>query len=68
MHRGITLDSCFSKAVSAILNNGLNDYADHVELITKFHAGFRKGFSTVDNMFVFYSLITINFSQGKKKL
>jgi hypothetical protein len=28
--------------------------------------GFRKGFSTVDNIFVLYSLITIYFSQGKK--
>jgi len=35
-------------------------------LITKSHAGFRKGFSTVDNIFVLYSLITIYFSQGKK--
>lgn len=66
MYRGITLNSCFSKTCSAILNNRLNDYAEHVELITKSQAGFRKGFSTVDNIFVLYSLITIYFSQGKK--
>jgi hypothetical protein len=41
-------------------------FYEDVELITKSQAGFRKGFSTVDNIFVLYSLITIYFSQGKK--
>ena len=66
MYRGITLKSCFSKTCSAVLNNRLNDYAEDVELITNSQAGFRKGFSTVDNIFVLYSLVTIYFSQGKK--
>jgi hypothetical protein len=35
MYRGITLNSCFSKTCSAVLNNRLNDYAEDVELITK---------------------------------
>ena len=61
MYRGITLNSCFSNTFSAILNNRLNDYAEHVESITKSQAGFRKGFSTVDNIFVLHSLITIYF-------
>ena len=30
MYQGITLNSCFSKTFSAILNNRLNDYAEHV--------------------------------------
>ena len=66
MYRGITLNSCFSKTFSAILNNRLNNYADHVDLISKSQAGFRKGFSTLDNIFVLYSLIMIYFSFGKK--
>ena len=65
MYRGITMNSCFSKTFSAILNNRLNDYAEYVELITKSQAGLRKGFSTVDNIIVLYSLITIYFSLGK---
>ena len=35
MYRSITLNSCFSKTCSAVLNNRLNDYAEDVELITK---------------------------------
>ena len=66
MYRGITLNSCFSKTFSAIINDRLNSYAEHIDLITKAQAGFRRGFSTVDNIFVLYSLITIYFSLGKK--
>jgi hypothetical protein len=66
MYQGITLHSCSSKTFSAVLNNRLNDYVEHVELITQSQAGFRKGFSPVDNIFVLYSLITIYFSQRKK--
>ncbi|XP_063447874.1 uncharacterized protein LOC134727423 [Mytilus trossulus] len=52
MYRGITLNSCFSKTFSAMLNYRLNNYADHVDLISKAQAGFRRGFSTVDNIFM----------------
>jgi hypothetical protein len=65
MYQGITLNSCSSKTCSAVLDNWLNDYAEHAEF-TKSQDRFRKGFSTVGNNFVLYSLITIYFSQGKK--
>ncbi|XP_063408891.1 uncharacterized protein LOC134692369 [Mytilus trossulus] len=38
MYRGITLNSCFSKTCSAMLNYRLNNYADHVDLISKSQA------------------------------
>lgn len=60
MYRGITLNSCFSKTFSAMLKYRLNNYADHVDLISKSQAGFRRGFSTVD-IFVLYSLILYIF-------
>ena len=66
MYRGITLNSCLSKTFSAVLDNRLNEYAEYINLISKVQAGFRKGHSTVDNIFVLYSLITIYFSRGKK--
>ena len=66
MYRGITLNSCFSKVFSAILNKRLNGYADHVELISKSQAGFRQGHSTIDNIFVLFCLITIYMSYGRK--
>ena len=65
-YRGITLNSCLSKTFTAVLNNRLNKFADEVELISGAQAGFRSGFSTVDNIFVLHSLIAMYFSFGKK--
>jgi hypothetical protein len=51
---------------SAILNNRLTKFSDKFELITNAQAGFRKGFSTNDNIFILHALISIYFSFGKK--
>jgi hypothetical protein len=51
----VSLNSCLSKTFTAVLNNRLNKFADEVELISGAQAGFRSGFSTVDNIFVLLS-------------
>jgi hypothetical protein len=53
---------------SAVLNtsNRLTKFSDEFELITNAQAGFRKGFSTNDNIFILHALISIYFSFGKK--
>ena len=40
MYRGITLNSCFSKTFSAILNKRLNSYADHMNSSLNHKQGF----------------------------
>jgi hypothetical protein len=65
-YRPITLLSCLGKLFTAILNNRLQKFADDSELLNKFQAGFRKGYSTVDNMFILNSLI--EFLKSKKKV
>ena len=64
--RGVTLNLCISKMFSAILNNRLKKISDKFELITNAQAGFRKGFSTNDNIFILHTLISIYFSFWKK--
>jgi hypothetical protein len=44
---------------SAVLNNRLTKFVDEFELITNAPAGFRKGFSTNDYIFILYALISI---------
>ena len=67
-YRGVTLNSWISKMFSAVLNtsNRLTKFSDEFELITNAQAGFRKGFSTNDNIFILHALISIYFSFGKK--
>jgi hypothetical protein len=66
-YRGVTLNSCINKMFSAVLNNRLTKFSNGFELITNAQAGFRKGFSTNDNIiFILHALISIYFSFGKK--
>jgi hypothetical protein len=44
----------------------LNFFANDLNIISENQAGFRKGYSTVDNIFVLHALIDLYFSFGKK--
>ena len=48
------------------LSARLNKFAESKDLITSTQTGFRKGFSTLDNMFILYSLIELLYSKKKK--
>ena len=65
-YRAITSVSNLGKLFTSLLNKRLNKYADNIELITKVKAGFRKWYSTLDNIFILHSLISIYLSSGKK--
>ena len=65
-YRPITILSTFGKLFTAILNKRLNDYAENYNIISSSQAGFRKGYSTVDNLFVIQGLMDILKSQKKK--
>ena len=58
-YRGITLVSSVGKVFTSILNSRLTKYADLVDKIPNGQAGFRKGYSTTDNMFCLHVLIDI---------
>lgn len=65
-YRPITLLSCFGKLFTAIINNRLTSYAEENNIISDCQTGFRKGFSTADNVFVLFSLIQHLFTRKKK--
>ena len=58
-YRPITLLSCFGKLFTGILNSRITKYFEECETIDSCQAGFRKGFSTTDNLFILQSLIEI---------
>ena len=58
-YRPITLLSCVGKLFTAIINTRLNVFAETQDVITSSQTGFRKGYSTADNLFVIKSLTEI---------
>ena len=56
-YRGIALLSVLGKIFAKIINNRLVTWAEQCEVQKEEQAGFRKGYSTVDNMFILQALI-----------
>jgi len=53
-YRGIALDDVLSKIYISIITKRLTFYVEAVDLLPENQAGFRAGYSTVDNAFVLY--------------
>ena len=64
--RPITILSCFGKLFTSILNFRLNDFSDEYSLICENQGGLRKGYFTIDNIFVLHVLISIMKYKRKK--
>jgi len=67
-YRAITLISCRGKLFTSIINNRLTFLSNEFEIISKNQSGFRKGFSTTDNIFIMHALVSIYFSLVEKTL
>jgi len=65
-YRGITLLSTLGKLFTRILNSRLDSWAENYSVYIEAQAGFRRGMSTVDNVFILQSLINHCFNQNKK--
>ena len=67
-YRPIKLLSCVGKLFTSIVNSRLNKYAEEHNVISDSQTGFRKGFSTADNLYVINSLTEILKSNSKKNI
>jgi len=67
-YKAITLVSCLGKLFTAIINNRFSLLADEINLISECQTGFRKGYSTIDNIFSIHALTSLYFSLSKKLL
>ena len=58
-YRPITILSCFGKLFTQIINDRLKEFSENFNLIEDCQAGFRRNFSTADNLFIINSLVDI---------
>lgn len=65
-YRGLSFIDCISKLFTSLLNNRLYSWIQNNDILTEFQAGFRKGFSTVDNIFSLSNMIHLRFKQKEK--
>jgi hypothetical protein len=55
-YRGISLLCIMSKIFTSILNSRLYTWAEYEKKICEEQAGFRKGYSTIDHLFTYFSI------------
>ena len=65
-YRGITILSCLGKLFTAVLNNRLKFYVEATGIIGDEQAGFRRGFSTIDHVFVLNSILELYLRKKKR--
>ena len=65
-YRGITLLSCFGKLFTSIMNDRLTTYINLNEMMSEAQAGFRKGYSTTDQIFTLKCIVELLLCQGRR--
>ena len=58
-YRPIPILSCMGKLFTSILNERLNVFSDEFDVLNENQVGFRKEYSTVDNLFSIYMLFEL---------
>jgi hypothetical protein len=67
-YRGISFNNCIGKIFAALLLKRLESWLNERKIIGEFQAGFRKDYSTVDNVFNLMSIIKIKLSVKRQKV
>ncbi|XP_059226649.1 uncharacterized protein LOC131998381, partial [Stomoxys calcitrans] len=65
-YRGIAFMNCIAKIMMGILNERLSLWSEKHKILNEYQAGFRKNYSTSDNIYNLSSIVHLNFSQKKK--
>ena len=64
-YRGITLLSCLRKLFTSVINERLTVFIDSNQIMSEAQAGFRKGYSTTDQIFTLKCIVGLFLCQGR---
>ena len=67
-YRGLSLQPCLSTIFSSLLNNKITNFTESNNILGEGQAGFRKNYSTIDNLFVVNSVVRQNICTNKSSL
>ena len=65
-YRGISFMNCIAKILMGVINQRMYDWAERKNVLTECQAGFRKNYSTADNIYNLAAIAHIQFSKNKK--
>lgn len=65
-YRGLSLLDTLYKMFTGLILSRINSWLDFNGIINEFQAGFRKDYSTIDNLFNLTSIVNLGFKQKKK--
>lgn len=65
-YRGLSLNDALYKLFTNVLFNRISSWLDEDNVLNEFQAGFRKGYSTIDNIFNVSSIVHLNFKKKQK--
>ena len=65
-YRGLSLLDSVYKIFTGLILSRLNSWLECHNIINEYQAGFRKNYSTVDNLFNLTSIVNLNFYQEKR--
>ena len=64
--RGITLLICLGKLFTSVINERLTVFIDSNQIMSEAQAGFRKGYSTTDQLFTLKCIVELFLCQGRR--
>lgn len=67
-YRGIALINSFERLYARVLYNRLEKWFNNGDILGEKQAGFRRGYSTCDNVFNFTQFVNLAWKQGIKKV
>lgn len=67
-YRGISVGNAIGKVLAGIMNERLVAWVDMYGKLNECQAGFRRGYSTIDNVFCLDSMVRLKWDDGVKKV
>ena len=65
-YRGITLLSCLGKLFTSLLNDRIGKFCEDNSTLLENQAGFRRSYSTVDQIFLLQNIVDLYLEQKKR--
>lgn len=65
-YRGISFMNSIGKIMIGIVNERIVDWSKRYRILNEYQAGFRRGYSTVDNIFCLTSIVNLKFAEKRK--